>query len=74
MKIKKFECYEDPAKCVDSMLFDSGTTIAVLNYEDDEGHDINISLEVQGEVKVIYKGNTYVYPSEFPKELIWRIK
>lgn len=79
MKIKSFECDNNLSKYVDSMLFDSGAVIATLNYDNEElgeneVHDISVSLEVAGKVKVIYKDSTYTEPSEFPEELREKIR
>lgn len=71
MKIKNFKCNE-LSQYIDSMLFDSGEVIAVMEVEDN-GKKIEISLEVRGEVRVDFDGVVYCRPSEFPdvlKELI----
>lgn len=71
--IKEFKCVEDLTPYVDSMLFDSNTVIATMKYEDDDW-ELFIDLGVRGDVRVEYKGETYRYPSDFPDELIERIK
>ena len=58
----KFVCNKNLSECVDSMLFDSYTNIASLEFEADD-HKVGIYLDVRGEVKVDYKGERYVYPS-----------
>lgn len=68
MKNVEFEVYEDLEKCVDSMLFPSDTVIAKLSCEAEE-KQIDIYLEVRGEVRVTYKGELYVNPEDFPEEL-----
>jgi len=70
--LKEFWC-KDLQPYVDSMLFDSGEQIAYMSYESGEWL-INVSLEVCGEVRVEYKGESYRYPSEFPDELREKIK
>lgn len=77
MKCVKFECDNDLTKYVDSMLFDStsdtGESIAHGIFEHD-GEQCNIWLDVRGEVSVTYKGTVYHRPSEFPEELIEKIR
>lgn len=72
MEIKEFRC-NDLNQYVDSMLFDSGECIAEMECECDNGYTLTITLEVRGEVRVDFEGETYHHPSEFPpvlKELI----
>ncbi len=57
----------------DSMLFDSGESIATGTFECD-GETLDIDLEVAGDVRVEFKGETYRKPSEFPDELRDRIR
>lgn len=73
MKIKRFECDSNLSQYVDSMLFDSGTEIANMVAETN-GKEIEISLEVRGEVKVDFDGEIYRHPSEFPEVLSELIK
>lgn len=49
----------------DSMLYDSIVEIADISND-----NYLVSLQVQGEKRIIYKGNTYMYIQDFPKELI----
>lgn len=63
-----YKAYEPLEKCVDALLFDSGTDIAHMTCEVEE-YIIDIDLTVCGEVNVEYEGVDYKLPSEFPKEL-----
>ena len=56
--------YLDLSDVNDSMELDSEQVIAELV----EG-DVKITLEVRGDVRVIFDGLLYRYPSEFPDEL-----
>ena len=69
----EFECTNNLSQYTDSMLFDSGEEIAtgLFRYKDKE---VEISLRICGQVAVDYKGETYHTPSEFPDELVERIK
>lgn len=73
MNIVYFNCEEDLSKYVDSMLFDSNTVIASMECKK-ENEKVLIDLMVRGEVRVMYKGNTYTSPCDFPAELKERIK
>lgn len=68
-----FKCEENLEQYTSSMLFDSGEEIAcgVFSYGEDL---LEISLCVCGEVRVIYNGEIYDTPSEFPDDLIELIK
>ena len=57
--------YEPLKKCIDSMLFDSGTEIAA--YGTDECY---VMLDVHGDVRVHYKGCIYRHASDMPEELL----
>lgn len=57
--------YIDLSEVNDSMELDSETIIAELR----EG-DVTVSLEVHGDIRVIFDGQVYRYPSEFPDELM----
>ena len=74
MKIKRFACNENLSQYIDSMLFDSGTCIAAMECELDNGDVCIISLEVRGSVNVDFDGSTYREPSDFPEELKQIIK
>lgn len=74
LRILEYKVLKDLKECVDSMLFDSDTTIAHLIAESKTGLKVDVSLMVRGAVSVEYKGKTYRKPSEFPQELIDRIK
>lgn len=73
MNIVSFKCEEDLSKYVDSMLFDSNTVIATMECENGD-EKVLIELMVRGEVRVVYKGNTYTSPCDFPAELKEKIK
>ena len=61
-------------KYVTSMLFDSGEVIASGKFESSDGTSVSVDLKVCGDVSVTFKGEVYHKPSEFPDELIERIK
>ena len=67
MKVKSF-CCKELSQYTESMLFDSGEQIAQGEFQID-GHTVFVWLEVRGEVRVTYKGETYRTPTEFPDEL-----
>ena len=73
IKIKSFKCDEDLSKYKNSILFNSGTVIAegVFTYGDEE---LPITLDVFGETRIIYKGEVYTDPDDFPEELTNLIK
>ena len=73
LKIVHFTCEENLSKYVSSMLFDSGEEIA-RGFFYYNGELLKISLKICGEVSVTYKDEVYHRPSEFPDELIERIK
>lgn len=73
MNIVSFKCEEGLSKYVDSMLFDSNTVIATMECENGD-EKVLIELMVRGEVRVLYKGNTYTSPCDFPIELKEKIK
>lgn len=72
IKVKNFYC-EELSQYTESMLFDSGEEIAYGEFQVN-GHNVSVSLEVRGEVRVTYKGETYRTPTEFPDELKALIK
>lgn len=57
------------SECKNSMLLDSGTNIISAVFGQKCGKDIFVRLNVCGNVKVNYKGDTYRYPSTFPEGL-----
>lgn len=65
---ESFQCEEDLSKYVDSMLYDSNTSIASMDLYKN-GYQVKIDLLVRGEVRVSYKGIEYRNPSDFPQEL-----
>lgn len=71
MKITTFKCDENLSQYVDSMLFDSGTHIAMMRCDLENAAECSISLEVRGYVKIYFGEDSqpYKYPSEFPKAL-----
>ena len=60
----KFKLMYDVSDIKDSMQIDSGTLIASLKTPKGE-----MTIEVQGEVRVIFNDEIYKYPSNFPQEL-----
>ena len=62
-KIKSFNCEENLSQYISSMLFDSGEEIAtgVFSYGDDE---LEVTLQVSGEVAVTFKDEVYHRPSD----------
>lgn len=72
-RIKEFYCDENLSQYTDSMLFDSVTNIASMTFEGEE-YNIDLFLDIRGEVDVQFKGVSYKAPSVFPKELIDIIK
>lgn len=73
-EITEFNCEENLAQYVDSMLFDSDTVIASMTCECYNGDIISVDLTVRGSVEVDYRGETYRRPSEFPDALKKKIK
>ena len=69
MADNELHIYEDIEKCIDSMLFDSGTQIATYGTPDD-----HVSLDVWGEVRVSYDGETFRRASDMPQELLDKFK
>ena len=65
-----FEHHIDMVNIPDSILLDSDQTIATLKLDD----GTEATLEVRGEVQVKFRDETYYSASEFPEELIERIK
>lgn len=59
-----FRIWEDLKECVDSLLMESGTVIATLKI----GEYI-LSLEVVGDVKIVYKDEAYYSCNDFTQEL-----
>ena len=71
----EYNVYEVLSDCVDSMLFDSDTTIAGITAQSADGcFAVSVALMVRGEVSVTFKGKTYRKPSQFPQELKDRIR
>lgn len=74
LTVKSFDCDQDLSKYTDSMLFESGQTIAELICEDRNGRQIAVTLEVRGYVTVEYDGDVYHSVCDFPEQLIEIIK
>lgn len=75
LQMTKSNVYEVLSDCVDSMLFDSDTTIAGIAAQSADGRfSASVALMVRGEVSVTFKGVTYKKPSQFPQELKDRIR
>ena len=60
----KFINYLDSNKLLDSMCYDSGTSICCYGNPDDY-----VQVTVRGYVKVYYKDDCYRHFSEMPEEL-----
>ena len=67
--VKKFKLCVNLRDCVDSLLFNKGTQIAIYVTKDNY-----VSLEVYGDVALEYKDEIYHSVDEMPKELISMIK
>ena len=63
----EIKVYEDLTNVSDSLLLDSDTLIAT--YED-KAEELYVSYVVRGEVNLIYKGENYRHPVDFPDELV----
>lgn len=66
--ITEYKVYEPLEKCLDALLFNSGTDIAHMTCEF-ENYIVDIDLTVCGEVDIEYEGVDWKLPSEFPEEL-----
>lgn len=53
---------------IDSILVESGTTLAYMKYIINDSEE-ELSIETQGEVKIRYKGDYYFRPQEYTDEL-----
>ena len=73
LKVTSWKCVEDLSPYVDSILF-NGDEIASLSIRDRKGNGVDLLLVVAGQVDVLYKGETYRDPDEFPEELKERIR
>lgn len=69
-KIKSFKLFVPLEKCVDSMLFDSGEVIAIMELDD----TYSVCIEVMGEVRVTYKDELYTKASDMPDELLAKFR
>ena len=70
----RFDCDNDLSKYTDSLLFPQGETIVVADFKDKDGINVNLRVEVVGDMKVIFNGEPYYDPADFPDELIECIK
>lgn len=68
LELIEFEADKELVKYVSSMLFDSNEVVASSKWMMGT-EELEIYLEVRGEVSVTYNGTTYHKPSEFPDEL-----
>ena len=59
-----FRLYENTKDIKDSLQFDTGTLIA--EYID---NDLSARIEVVGDVRIIFEGDVFKYPSNFSDEL-----
>ena len=73
-KITAFTCDKDLKKYTDSLLFDSGTVVAAMTIEDPQGYSVDMKIVVVGKPNVVFNGETYTSPEDFPPELIQAIK
>lgn len=69
-----FRCDDNLSKYIDSMLFDSHEDEIAYARFNRNGEQLCIKLEINGYVDVEFKGESYTTPSDFPDELIDRIK
>lgn len=60
---------DDLSQYTDSMLFDSGETIAKLKYG-----NWSCYVDITGEKRVYYKDDIYKYANDYPEELIEAFK
>ena len=63
--------YEDLTDINDTLLMYSDTLIA--SYKDEE-NSIDIAFVTRGDVKVCFDGDWYLYPDDYPDELVQMIK
>lgn len=72
LSIKEFDCDKDLSKYKDSLLFDSGTCIAILTAEDKNGYNVNVVLDIQGEIRIRMADSDerYIrYPDRYTDEI-----
>lgn len=74
LTLTRFDCDNDLSKYTNSLLFPQGETIVVADFEDKDGVNVNLRIEVVGDMKVIFNGEPYYDPSDFPEELVECIK
>ena len=65
INMSTFKLYKDTKNIKDSLQFDSGTLIA--EYID---NDLSARIEVVGDVRIIFEGDVFKYPSNFSDERI----
>ena len=65
----EFYCEQDLSQYTDSLLFDTGETVATLNYKDFE-----VIVDVTGEKKIFFNDEIYTQASDYPDELVENIK
>lgn len=70
MVLKNFNLYKMLEDCGESMLFRKRTQIAEAEFS----NGIEVSLEVRGDVRVLFGEYVYTNPLEFPDELKTLIK
>lgn len=71
-KVKDFEC-ENLKEFGDSMLYDSGISIACVTLEKD-GYEGTFDLTTQGSVKVFVGDNCYKHASQMPEEVLQQFR
>lgn len=72
--ITAFDCTDDLSQYTDSLLFESGESIATMTVEDGKGHFLDMELMVRGEVNIVFNDESCRHPDEFPPELVQAIK
>ena len=63
LDILDFKVYGDLSKYTDSLLFQDETIASLLTKE------YKVTIEVIGDVRISFDGDTYRYSSDFPEEL-----
>ena len=58
------------AECKDSLLFNHGDIIASLS----SSNGILVQIGVVGDVRIVYKGDVYRYPDNYPDEITKALK
>lgn len=72
--ITAFNCADDLSQYTDSLLFESGESVATMTLKGGKGRFLDMELMVRGEVNIIFNDESYRHPDEFPPELVQAIK